>query len=112
VATARTSDIIQSGEGPCCFAVAWPHFSHDAPRLNRCKKTPQVHVGTAQFAPSRGVGWFNLNLAPKVLDAYFERRNICTFGGGRRRCDATPPIVPSGTAGDDDNDNDCGRNED
>jgi hypothetical protein len=111
VATALTSDIVQSGEGPGCFAVARPHFSHDAPRLNRFKKTPQVHVGTAQFAPSRGVGWFDRNPALKVLDACFERRNIGTFHGGRRRCDATPPIVPSGAAGDDENDNDCSRNQ-
>jgi len=111
VATARTSDIVQSGEGPRCFAVAWSNFSHDAPRLNCLKKTPQVHVGTAQFAPSRGVGWFNRNPALKDLDACFERGNIGTFDGSRRRCDAAPPIVPSGAAGDDENDNDCGCNQ-
>ena len=109
--TARTSDIVQSGEGPRCFAVAWSDFSHDAPRLNCFNKTPQVPVGTAHFAPRRGVGWFHCTPVLQDLDACFERGNIGTFDGSRRRYDAATSIVPSGAAGDDENDNDCGYNQ-
>lgn len=111
VAAARTGNIVQSGEGRRGFSVARPHFRYDAPCLNRLKKTPQVHVGTAQFAPGRGVGWFDRNLAPKVLDARLKRRHIGTFGGARRCRVATPRVVPSGSAGDDANNDDGGHNQ-
>jgi hypothetical protein len=111
VATARPGDIVQSGECSGCFSVAGPHFSHDAPRFNRLKKTPQVHVSTAQFAPGRGVSGFDRNPTLKVLDAGLKGRHIGTFGGDRQCRVATSRIVPSGGTSDDADDNDSGRNQ-
>ena len=111
MAAARPGYIVQSGEGRRRFSVTRSHFSHDAPRFNRFKKTLQVHVGTAQFAPGRGVCRFDRNPALKILDARLERCHISTFDDGGRCRVATTCVVPSGATRDDANDHDSGHNQ-
>lgn len=112
MAASGPGNIVQTGEGSGGFSVPGPHFSDNAPCLNGLKKTSQVHVGTAQFAPGRGVSGFDRNLFSEVLDAGFECRHIGTVGDRRRACVAPPRVIPSGGACDGANDNDGGGNQD